>query len=70
MDTDPLSRFLQALPPAKREAVEQLPEDRQEAMASEWERRLSDDVSLLTVSELDPHAAEARAAEEVAGEGL
>ncbi|MET9961769.1 hypothetical protein ABZ128_22405 [Streptomyces sp. NPDC006326] len=70
MDTDPLSRFLQALPPARREAVEQLPRERQEALAAEWERRLSDDVSLLTVSELDPHAAEARAAEDVAAEAL
>ncbi|MGW0366822.1 hypothetical protein [Streptomyces sp. NPDC002990] len=70
MDTDPLSRFLQALTPTRREAVRQLPRDRQEAMAAEWERRLSDDVSLLTVSELDPHAAEARAAAEVAGEYL
>ncbi|MGW0391035.1 hypothetical protein ACWDYJ_09045 [Streptomyces sp. NPDC003042] len=70
MDIDSLSRFLKALAPARREAVEQLPREQQEAMAAEWEQRLSDDVSLLTLSELDPHAAESRVAEDVTKENL
>ncbi|MFG2986564.1 hypothetical protein ACGFYQ_35890 [Streptomyces sp. NPDC048258] len=70
MDTDPLTRFLKALAPARQEEVRQLPREQQEAMAAAWEKRLSDDVSLLTLSELDPHTAESRAAEDVARESL
>ncbi|MEU9303467.1 hypothetical protein [Streptomyces sp. NPDC048269] len=70
MDTDSLTRFLKALAPARREEVQQLPRERQEDMAAAWEKRLADDVSLLTLSELDPHTAESRAAEDVAEESL
>ncbi|MFH8371770.1 hypothetical protein [Streptomyces sp. NPDC018031] len=68
MDTDPVTRFLAALAPATREAVRELAREQQETMADEWERRLRDESSLMTLSELDPPSAEHQAAEEVAKE--
>lgn len=70
MDTDPVTRFLHALAPSHQEAVRALTRERQEAMADAWERRLRDETSLMTLSELDPPSAESRAAEEVAEEFL
>ncbi|MFI1285923.1 MULTISPECIES: hypothetical protein [unclassified Streptomyces] len=67
MDTNPLTRFIKALAPDRQAEVEALPRPQQEAMAEDWERRLRDDVSLLTLSELDPHRAETQAAQDVVG---
>ncbi|OEJ28902.1 hypothetical protein AS594_35255 [Streptomyces agglomeratus] len=63
--TDTVARFLRALSPANRDDVQRLPREKQEQMAEAWERYLQDDASLLTLSELDPAAAEHRAAENV-----
>ncbi|MEW2578514.1 hypothetical protein [Streptomyces syringium] len=65
MKTDTVKRFLNALSPASREDVQQMPAEKQEQMAAAWEKYLSDDTSLLTLSELDPPSAEHRAAEHV-----
>ncbi|MFD7234834.1 hypothetical protein ACFWAT_05920 [Streptomyces syringium] len=65
MQTDTVKRFLNALSPASREDVQNMPAEKQEQMAAAWEKYLSDDTSLLTLSELDPPSAEHRAAEHV-----
>ncbi len=68
METDTVTRFLHALNPTSREDVRQLPREQQEKMAAAWEDYLRDDTDLLTLSELDPPAAESKAAEHVVGE--
>ncbi|MFC9329231.1 hypothetical protein [Kitasatospora sp. NPDC057015] len=65
MQTDPLPRFLKVLAPASRETVRRLPQETQEEMAARWETYLTDDTDLLSLDELDPHTAEAKAAEHV-----
>ncbi|MET8248651.1 hypothetical protein ABZV31_32210 [Streptomyces sp. NPDC005202] len=65
MEFDTVTRFLHALSPASQERVRELPREKQEQMAQAWERHLSDDTDLLSVSELDPAAAEHQAAEHV-----
>ncbi|KUJ67159.1 hypothetical protein ACZ90_30440 [Streptomyces albus subsp. albus] len=70
METDTVTRFLKALSPATREQVAALPAEQQEQLADDWEEVLSDDTSLLSLSELDPPSAEHRAAEQVARAAL
>ena len=65
MQTDPLSRFLDVLAPTSRDNVRRLPHETQEEMAARWETYLTDDTDLLSLDELDPHAAEVKAAEHV-----
>ncbi|MFI9273309.1 hypothetical protein ACIGXM_21695 [Kitasatospora sp. NPDC052896] len=68
MQTDSLTRFLNALTPASREGVRQLPSETQQKMAAAWEKYLTDDTDLLSLDELDPHTAEHQAAEHVVKE--
>ncbi|MFI9204128.1 hypothetical protein [Streptomyces sp. NPDC053048] len=65
MQTDPLTRFLNALTPATREKVRRLPQDDQRKLADAWETELAEDTDLDTLSELSPSAAESEAAERV-----
>ncbi|GHF69973.1 hypothetical protein GCM10010218_59140 [Streptomyces mashuensis] len=65
MQTDPVTRFLHALPPESRHDVEQLPRDQQERLADAWEEYLRNDTDLMSLSELDPAKAEHEAAEHV-----
>jgi hypothetical protein len=62
---DTVARFLKALGPEQRTAVEGQPRDRQEKLADAWEAELLEDHDLDTLSELSPAAAESEAAERV-----
>ncbi|MFD7627108.1 hypothetical protein ACFV7Q_13915 [Streptomyces sp. NPDC059851] len=65
MPIDTVERFLNALSPAHREKVRELPPARQQELADAWERELEKDHDLDTLSELSPAAAEAEAAKRV-----
>jgi hypothetical protein len=68
MQTDTVTRFLNALTPASRDSVRQQPRETQEKLAAAWEKYLVDDTDLLSLDELDPHTAEHQAAEHVVKE--
>ncbi|MFI9810495.1 hypothetical protein ACIHEJ_40595 [Streptomyces sp. NPDC052301] len=70
METDPVHRFVHALSPASRDQVQQLSPEQRERMAAAWEQHLNEDTDLLSVSELDPAAAEHEVAERVVRENL
>ncbi|MFE1510375.1 hypothetical protein [Streptomyces sp. NPDC058726] len=65
MPTDPVGRFLTALDPERRKAVEDRPREEQERLAAAWERELEADTELDSLDELSPPAAEAEAARRV-----
>jgi hypothetical protein len=65
MPDDVLARFLAALGPAHRAAVEERPRAEQERLAAAWEAELAQDTDLDTLTELSPAAAEAEAARRV-----
>ncbi|MEU8777050.1 hypothetical protein [Streptomyces sp. NPDC048606] len=65
MATDEVRRFLAALPPEERSAVEGRSPQEQERLAAAWERELESDDELDTLDELSPPAAEAEAARRV-----
>ncbi|MEU2860328.1 hypothetical protein ABZ672_18535 [Streptomyces mirabilis] len=65
MPTDPVGRFLAALDPDHREAVDAKPRAEQERLAAAWEQELETDAELDTLDELSPSAAEAEAARRV-----
>ncbi|MFJ3921852.1 hypothetical protein [Streptomyces sp. NPDC090022] len=65
MPTDAVGRFLAALDPHHREAVENGPPEERERLAAAWERELESDDELDTLDELSPPAAEAEAARRV-----
>ncbi|QES52061.1 hypothetical protein DEJ50_01075 [Streptomyces venezuelae] len=67
MPTDPVGRFLAALEPQQREAVQGRPREEQERLAAAWEEELESDDELDTLDELSPPAAEAEAARRVMG---
>ncbi|MER6677177.1 hypothetical protein [Streptomyces sp. NPDC000983] len=69
MNTDPVERFLAALSPEQREAVDARPCEEQERLAAAWERELESDDELDTLDELSPAAAEAEAARRVLERG-
>ncbi|MFE9255254.1 hypothetical protein [Streptomyces sp. NPDC006879] len=68
MTKDHVDRFLNALSAASREKLRHRDPERLRTMAAEWERRLEVDQGLMEVDELDPAAAEHRAAESVFAE--
>ncbi|MEU2896403.1 hypothetical protein AB0O72_16120 [Streptomyces sp. NPDC088106] len=68
MPTDPVGRFLTALDPERRKAVEDRPREEQERLAAAWERELEADTELDSLDELSPPAAEAEAARRVLGD--
>ncbi|GAA0316040.1 hypothetical protein GCM10010302_63920 [Streptomyces polychromogenes] len=65
MPTDSVGRFLAALDPRQREAVEDRPREEQERLAAAWEEELEVDDELDTLDELSPPAAESEAARRV-----
>lgn len=65
MPTDSVGRFLAALDPRQREAVEDRPCEEQERLAAAWEEELEADDELDTLDELSPPAAESEAARRV-----
>ncbi|MEV7547466.1 hypothetical protein, partial [Streptomyces sp. NPDC089915] len=65
MPTDSVGRFLAALDPRQREAVEDRPREEQERLAAAWEEELEADDELDTLDELSPPAAESEAARRV-----
>ncbi|MFD7839478.1 hypothetical protein [Streptomyces sp. NPDC059761] len=65
MSFDAVDRFLTALDPAHREAVDGLPRDEQERLAAAWEEELETDTDIDTLDELSPPAAESEAARRV-----
>ncbi|MFI6144794.1 hypothetical protein [Streptomyces sp. NPDC051109] len=65
MSFDAVDRFLTALDPAHREAVDGLPRDEQERLAAAWEEELERDTDIDTLDELSPPAAESEAARRV-----
>ncbi|MBT3149436.1 hypothetical protein HTV45_00665 [Streptomyces sp. CHD11] len=67
MATDPVGRFLTALDPEHRKAVEARARGEQERLAADWERELETDTELDSLDELSPAAAEAEAARRVLG---
>lgn len=67
MPMDSVARFLAALNPEDRQAVEAEPREEQERLAAAWESELEADDELDTLDELSPSAAEAEAARRVLG---
>ncbi|QHA08791.1 hypothetical protein GQF42_41010 [Streptomyces broussonetiae] len=65
MAADSVERFLTALDPGHREAIDAKPRQEQERLAAAWERELEADDELDTLDELSPPAAEAEAARRV-----
>ncbi|WEO93524.1 hypothetical protein A6P39_005540 [Streptomyces sp. FXJ1.172] len=65
MAADSVERFLAALDPDHREAIDARPRQEQERLAAAWERELEADDELDTLDELSPPAAEAEAARRV-----
>ncbi|MFD5512208.1 hypothetical protein ACFWIB_31190 [Streptomyces sp. NPDC127051] len=65
MSFDAVDRFLTALDPVHREAVDGLPRDEQERLAAAWEEELETDTDIDTLDELSPPAAESEAARRV-----
>ncbi|KOU16691.1 hypothetical protein ADK52_33590 [Streptomyces sp. WM6372] len=65
MSFDAVDRFLTALDPVHREAVDGLPRDEQERLAAAWEEELERDTDIDTLDELSPPAAESEAARRV-----
>ncbi|MFF5446366.1 hypothetical protein [Streptomyces sp. NPDC012888] len=65
MQTDSLTRFLNALSPEHRQEVSGRPHEQQERLAAAWEAELERDVDLDTLDELSPAAAESEAARRV-----
>ncbi|WP_327280297.1 MULTISPECIES: hypothetical protein [unclassified Streptomyces] len=65
MSFDVVERFLTALDPEHREAVEGRPREEQERLAAAWEDELERDTDIDTLDELSPPAAESEAARRV-----